>query len=375
MRTLEFKFEVVTPMFIGGASPNGEAELRPPSIKGMLRWWFRALGGSRDEEERIFGKGGKESWRSKVKIYMPDSLSGSWRFDRNRYSRYDRPGNCNDRRIKINGIVYAGYSLGLGGNNRKAIPAGRSFRLVLRTASLSKDYLKAIEAVLWAMGNLGGLGTRWRRGFGSVQLVEGEYFRRISSANPQEWRSKFSLVWREVKNALLAIKVPKPAALWQLDKVYVWRRSYNTWEDALNEIASQMQEFRQCRNPDHDDVYYFLAKNKRLNIAPERSAFGLPITFRFRKIRGSATFMPADHERMASPVIFHIAKLNGNRFLPLLVKMKGPFLEKDEKIRIKERRNIFLPKPGNYIDNGADDTLIKSFINEVVRPITWEVPL
>jgi CRISPR/Cas system CMR-associated protein Cmr1 (group 7 of RAMP superfamily) len=48
----EIKF--LTPMFCRGAYQD-TPELRAPSIRGMVRWWFRALGGTRDEEKEIFG--------------------------------------------------------------------------------------------------------------------------------------------------------------------------------------------------------------------------------------------------------------------------------------------------------------------------------
>ncbi len=41
MKTIEASFEIVTPMFISGA--DDVADLRPPSIKGALRFWWRAL--------------------------------------------------------------------------------------------------------------------------------------------------------------------------------------------------------------------------------------------------------------------------------------------------------------------------------------------
>ncbi len=40
---LEYKLEFITPAFIGGAFPDKEAELRPASFIGILRWWFRNL--------------------------------------------------------------------------------------------------------------------------------------------------------------------------------------------------------------------------------------------------------------------------------------------------------------------------------------------
>jgi CRISPR type III-B/RAMP module RAMP protein Cmr1 len=40
---LTFELEFITPAFIGGAFPDEEAELRPASFIGILRWWFRNL--------------------------------------------------------------------------------------------------------------------------------------------------------------------------------------------------------------------------------------------------------------------------------------------------------------------------------------------
>jgi hypothetical protein len=54
--TLEATFCIVTPLFLGGAEPNDRAELREASIKGALRFWYRAVDPDyRDLEARIFG--------------------------------------------------------------------------------------------------------------------------------------------------------------------------------------------------------------------------------------------------------------------------------------------------------------------------------
>jgi CRISPR-associated protein Cmr1 len=68
---LRATFSVNTPLFLGGADPKGGVvELRPPSIKGVLRFWWRAiawsrfagnLGHIRKEEERLFGSAGHET--------------------------------------------------------------------------------------------------------------------------------------------------------------------------------------------------------------------------------------------------------------------------------------------------------------------------
>lgn len=41
MKKLSFELEFITPAFIGDA--NQQAELRPASFVGLIRWWWRAL--------------------------------------------------------------------------------------------------------------------------------------------------------------------------------------------------------------------------------------------------------------------------------------------------------------------------------------------
>src|SRR5215470_1516467 len=40
-----YNLTFITPCFFAGAN-QAVAELRPSAIRGQLRWWFRALGGS-----------------------------------------------------------------------------------------------------------------------------------------------------------------------------------------------------------------------------------------------------------------------------------------------------------------------------------------
>lgn len=55
MTTLcEKKISFITPAFLSGGDQN-MPEIRVPSIRGALRWWFRVLGGTRDQERSVFG--------------------------------------------------------------------------------------------------------------------------------------------------------------------------------------------------------------------------------------------------------------------------------------------------------------------------------
>lgn len=60
--TLEIEF--LTPAFLGGAEQGLAAEWRAASVRGQLRWWFRAVAGGawggdlrrvREAEAHLFG--------------------------------------------------------------------------------------------------------------------------------------------------------------------------------------------------------------------------------------------------------------------------------------------------------------------------------
>ena len=72
MKPITREFSFITPAFVHGAyqsQNHGRPELRGPSIRGQLRWWFSALYDgnkkiqSSDEENQLFGgvRGGTRS--------------------------------------------------------------------------------------------------------------------------------------------------------------------------------------------------------------------------------------------------------------------------------------------------------------------------
>lgn len=54
MSTTTYEVELLTPCFCAGADQT-KAEIRVSSIRGQLRWWFRALGGTPEQEKEVFG--------------------------------------------------------------------------------------------------------------------------------------------------------------------------------------------------------------------------------------------------------------------------------------------------------------------------------
>ena len=70
--------ELVTPCFCAGAAQEA-AEIRVPSIRGQVRWWFRALGGGASEEKRVFGgvhplPGDRDARRSALRMRLEEPV-------------------------------------------------------------------------------------------------------------------------------------------------------------------------------------------------------------------------------------------------------------------------------------------------------------
>jgi len=85
MEEITFKCETITPMFMAGA--NGKTpELRAPSIKGAMRFWWRAMHGNlglkelKEKEAEIFGGSGEKEGRSNVIIRITKSLEYGGRY-------------------------------------------------------------------------------------------------------------------------------------------------------------------------------------------------------------------------------------------------------------------------------------------------------
>ncbi|HUT44229.1 MAG TPA: type III-B CRISPR module RAMP protein Cmr1 [Desulfobacterales bacterium] len=154
MEKQEFEVEIVTPLFLGGADPQ-QAELRVPSIKGALRFWWRALhphfslAELKKHEAEIFGDAGdsKNSFgKSRVCIQLVKDLP----FENIRYNPVPHK--------RVNFKFPCFY-------------VGNKFALKIYGDEKIFNLFKLFSIV-------GGLGKRSRRGFGSIMInkINGEAF-------------------------------------------------------------------------------------------------------------------------------------------------------------------------------------------------------
>jgi len=160
MKTLRVTLETVTPLFLGGADPrdrNSIPELRPPSFRGQMRYWLRAVLGG------VIGDKNPEGLRLLESKVLGNTERGS-------PISITLSGNPSS---SVHSILPHKPDRG----RRNAFNSNQAFELTLR---MNRPGLKAEDEVAWVNASMalnmiflfGGVGLRSRRGFGSLRVVE-----------------------------------------------------------------------------------------------------------------------------------------------------------------------------------------------------------
>lgn len=187
----------ITPALLAGADQNAP-EIRAPSIRGALRWWFRVLAGGRDvreEEEELFGgvhgSDGPVASAISVRVETPRIVKGSEPLYRDEKKR---EGGVPRNESAMNYITYFAWASGKKkdkGEDKKKdankdkdrdkeddtrrtdpfhyIGEGSTFTLKIRAVRPVRPELwarleEAVKAFVW----VGALGLRATRGFGRL---------------------------------------------------------------------------------------------------------------------------------------------------------------------------------------------------------------
>lgn len=356
---LVVRYRVITPTFLGGAE-IADAELRPPSLKGALRFWYRAVdpealtrtgdkkgkvGKGPVRESLLFGATEQGAGQSKVLLSLDKPQVGYFPATD---IKWDQFAVGNGRRVK-NGLSYLGYPLRPRRDDhpddvRKALMPGSRFgvRLLVRpfvprhddddaasTAAhrLTEREARGLVAATWLLGHVGGLGARSRRGFGTLAIDGWEakgpdkaMFEAAMGALPLGSRLAGREAWEDAWSRARATfeqwfggwpesagDAPPHPHLGRRTRVSVLGEHLplDAWPGALNRAGRILQDFRALRQPDYDMVKAHLLQlakepgGARLRAAPPRVAFGLPLTFRFGSIpnqRHGVTFVPYPKE-------------------------------------------------------------------------------
>lgn len=373
--------ELLTPAFLGGAEPNKQAELRPPSIRGALRaWWRLVVGPDISAEHRhplseatLFGNSGQ----GKVLLSLVQPVKDG-----------DTTWNSARERTRRPGAAYFGFPLEMGTNQRRALPSGTRFDLRLTMPrGLLPEQERALWATLWCWSHLGGIGSRSRRGFGSIQPtwppivtdlrgapVPGPEQRsgpgtptvtdlrgapvpgpeQLSGATPfhlpalgnatslRELAERIADTAHDLK-PLRRYSQGSTAPVYWLGgpgpgaRVAVWggpdRQGFADGLDAVDAVGRSMMELRRTRGIDGPTpTLATLLAQKRLVLAPQRAAFGLPLALRPKQ--GGKRFELLPHVpgpragRMPSPLLIRALRVNG-RYYAILTLLAGRWPGRD----------------------------------------------
>jgi CRISPR-associated protein Cmr1 len=347
MTKITLKLRTVTPLFMGGAEPEQAAELREPSIKGLLRFWYRVLYPNDPESEtRIFGGQGKGQGQSRILLRITDKKLNlgnkgdpHWNGMKTAYLGY---GVINREET---GEVYTDKS----GNEkpvkkdmttRPYIKSGSHFVLTIlfkplpeNTSEEDREIFQAdkqrVRMAVWAWLMFGGLGARTRNGFGSlaVESVTG-----MDEDGLPELKVKDQ---KELKASIRAFieKIPTLPATTHYPDYTHWSNKTKcllsgharNGEEVLENLGSKIHSFRSYRSPDkltwvqndHDLMDKFIRKGKVPTRPPFRSAFGLPHNYFFSssKQSGEVNFMDENGKkgRRASPLFFTVYEFSTSR--------------------------------------------------------------
>lgn len=164
LKTEQMQF--ITPCFCAGAEQT-EPEVRAASLRGELRWWFRCLGGNREQEKKVFGAAaGGDNRSSSVALLVLDvkkpAENFNWIFETSQKQHSEEQDN--DRPVNSSYITFF-----LRKRKKAYLPPGTQFTLELRLLRKIDEKERELLELAWdCMCNLGSIGARSTRGLGAM---------------------------------------------------------------------------------------------------------------------------------------------------------------------------------------------------------------
>lgn len=390
---IDVTFELVTPAYAGGADRERTDGLRPPTLKALLRFWWRTMHpemSSRDlfeAEGRLFGS---TEHGQGIRL-KPNPPTGSG---------WPRPlATSVGTEVNDTWHVYAAYGAVAWGNGaqRRNVPeippspqTSWTFRIMPpgNASAWNASDRSDIEKTLWLITAFGGFGSRNRRGWGGLRV-------RYEWSSLQDPHSSTDVVLALKQGLTKAIGVRSGIRIagsgsraahtaftggTNCARVLVGPPSASA-EAALKSLVEPYHEYRKRLGRNYPRGPVGSDYNKRRNWATrgiqprdaltEGSAFGLPNDARFRSLGGALVKVgsgPTADGRRASPVFFKVVG-SGNSYRPVLLWLPTEFLPGGTDITVNSGGHA--AGQVTYPGDGA----IATFIDELTPPnwqeVTW----
>lgn len=277
---------LVSPAFFAGAlQQKKDCQLRAASLRGMLRWWWRTMHAGHVDGESLACM--------EAAIWGSASQGSAVTVDVTQRGEISAQCYSNDRSGK--GVNYLSYGMDTKGHQRYFIDAGAQWELSFHVRSLvapseknlsprcipAQDVLNQIQMALELLCTFGGIGSKSRKGFGSLQLEESHDTPTVQKRAIEvgrAFREKF-FPTRDFPELHEALTASLSHCLEPLEITFT--KEKNTIWLAIDQLGSAVQMF-----------------SKQLEQEEYKIALGLP---RLDK-----------HERHASPLHFHFENREGH---------------------------------------------------------------
>lgn len=298
MNTIIIKCKIVTPMFLTGADGRN-AELRPQSIKGAIRFWWRAVQGNlkikelRSTEAKIFGGVKEDEGKSKISIQIKSNIEGSIEPLPKHFVRDFFRGRERD----INLLEYLAYGTydwdpkhKMNSPVKKHFPAEKEFTTLIHI--MDETIKNEVLTSFYLLSKFGGLGAKSRNGFGCFQ---------ITSTDPENtfdemvdlYNSENYLISELRKNK----EIPKFSSFSKQIKLYKLNDSYNDWHKCLAEIAKIYRTSRlKFKNDNFGDRRQYIGAPTKNSILSRRAKpYFMHVEKNNSKFDGYILYLPSEY--------------------------------------------------------------------------------
>lgn len=427
LHRLTADFDLVTPAFCAGADTT-KAELRLPSLLGVLRFWWRALAWSRTEgndpeprlrkiagwEQDLFGSARTGQGSFVARLTDVQKAEDKPTSPGDRVAGYDKdkfkgPATTPWSRPPDGAVYLAGQGLTKRQKDghqdqRASLEQGATFTLALTarkpfpTDSLENGPPSVIEAIR-LLGLVGGIGSRSRRGFGSLRLTRLEATDAALDpppTDPASYRAALTDIFKPLPADGMPIDdipytaltphsrawlVPAPSAQTDIAQLhnemgfqflYYRGTGYGNMERRkVGGVSKKIVNY--CFEDDHQ--WFIRAREATsataLNTLPQRSIFGLPHNYYTPpdSAKLKVDIKPTDHERRGSPLFLHLHRFDQGPPVALWLFLPAEFLPGHKK-GIAPTLNVVSHKNGveNDVAFTPDWAPIPNFIGSIDLP-------
>ena len=273
------------------------------------------------------------------------------------------------------GARYLGYGvMEAFGSRNKRTEAGQltrsclaaPFDVSLRVGARETESLQSITPALRLLGVLGGLGSKSRKGYGSLNLIaiEGDGVDRWHPPRTEDnFRKELRTLLQDAENCHDEPEISAFSAHARVDLF----ESHRTPLEALDAYGQAMVRYRswgrngsildgeRSRRRFREDHEWMYDRPPSPDFHPRRAVFGLPHNYGKGK-----QVEPETHDRRASPLLFHVHEF-GSGYAGLAVLLRSRFLPNGEQVRAG----------GTNVPARPDWNVLTEFLDANKRKTMW----